>query len=206
LSSLAKGKNMALETELFARAGGKCEMCETSTEVLQAIMLDVELECEAQDKALAMCEVCAAQFANPETIDAPHWQPLATTMWSEVPAVKIVAWRVLNFLRYEAWAQEALDILYLEEDVLQAAKDGEIIPLQDRDVDAKHLDSFAQELNAGDNVLLTKDLKVKGTSFTAKRGTMVRNISLVPNNPKQIEGRINDQQIVILTEFVKKAS
>ena len=37
-----------------------------------------------------------------------------------------------------------------------------------------------------------------------KERTMPVN-SLVPDNPEQIEGRVNDQQIVILTKFVKKA-
>jgi protein PhnA len=45
---------------------------------------------------------------------------------------------------------------------------------------------------------------VKGSSLTAKRGTAVRNISLVPDNPEHIEGRVEGQQIVILTKFVKK--
>ena len=46
---------------------------------------------------------------------------------------------------------------------------------------------------------------VKGAGFTAKRGTAVRNISLVSDNAGHIEGRVNDQRIVILTEFVKKS-
>jgi protein PhnA len=50
-----------------------------------------------------------------------------------------------------------------------------------------------------------KDLDVKGTSFTAKRGTAVRGISLVAGNHEQIEGRVKGQQIVILTKFVKKS-
>ena len=41
-------------------------------------------------------------------------------------------------------------------------------------------------------------------SFTAKKGTVVRNISLVPDNAGQIEGRVNGQRIVILTQYVKK--
>ncbi|MCF7982426.1 MAG: alkylphosphonate utilization protein [Pseudomonadales bacterium] len=72
-------------------------------------------------------------------------------------------------------------------------------------VTAKHLDSNGAELEAGDTVTLTKDLTVKGANFTAKRGTAVRGISLVAENPEQIEGRINGQQIVILTKFVKKS-
>jgi protein PhnA len=59
---------------------------------------------------------------------------------------------------------------------------------------------------SGDTVTLIKDLNVKGAGFTAKRGTAVRNISLVPDNPEHIEGRVNGQQIVILTKFVKKSA
>jgi protein PhnA len=60
-------------------------------------------------------------------------------------------------------------------------------------------------LEAGDTVTLVKDLNVKGTNFTAKRGTAVRGISLVADNPEHIEGRVSGQQVVILTKFVKKA-
>ena len=51
---------------------------------------------------------------------------------------------------------------------------------------------------------LIKDLKVKGANFTAKRGTAVRNIRLVHDNAGQIEGKVETQMIVILTEYVKK--
>ena len=47
---------------------------------------------------------------------------------------------------------------------------------------------------------------MKGGGFTAKRGTAVRGIGLVHDNPGQIEGRVNGQQIVILTQFVKKST
>ena len=59
-------------------------------------------------------------------------------------------------------------------------------------------------LEVGDSVTLIKDLNVKGANFTAKRGTAVRNISLVQDNPEHIEGRVEGQRIVILTQFVKK--
>lgn len=58
-------------------------------------------------------------------------------------------------------------------------------------------------LQAGDTVTLIKDLDVKGSSLTAKRGTAVRNIGLT-SNPEHIEGRVDGQRIVILTKFVKK--
>jgi len=54
-------------------------------------------------------------------------------------------------------------------------------------------------------VTLIKDLPVKGAGFIAKRGTAVRGISLVEENTSHIEGRVDGQRIVILTQFVKKA-
>ena len=60
-------------------------------------------------------------------------------------------------------------------------------------------------LAQGDTVVLIKDLVVKGANFTAKRGTAVRRIALVPDNAGQIEGKVEGQRIVILTEFVKKS-
>ncbi|MBL4586140.1 MAG: alkylphosphonate utilization protein [Flavobacteriales bacterium] len=65
-------------------------------------------------------------------------------------------------------------------------------------------DSNGTLLEDGDSVLLIKDLKVKGTSSKLKRGTMVKNIRLT-NNPQEIDCRIKKTQIVLRTEFVKKA-
>jgi len=67
-----------------------------------------------------------------------------------------------------------------------------------------HRDCNGTPLKSGDSVTLVKNLNVKGANFTAKRGTAVRNIKLVADNTNHIEGRVNDQQIVIITEYVKK--
>ena len=95
-------------------------------------------------------------------------------------------------------------MLYLDDETLAWAQDVDDAPGSNDAV--KYLDSNGALLEAGDTVTLIKDLTVKGASFTAKRGTAVRNISLVPDNAAQIEGRISGQQIVILTEFVKKSA
>lgn len=65
-------------------------------------------------------------------------------------------------------------------------------------------DSNGNDLNDGDAVTLIKDLKVKGTSTTLKRGTMVKNIKLTDDDA-EIECRINKTQMVLRTEFLKKA-
>jgi protein PhnA len=95
-------------------------------------------------------------------------------------------------------------MLYLEEGILAWAK-AEGSTSSDDNSTVEHKDSNGARLAAGDTVTLIKDLNVKGAGFTAKRGTAVRNISLVHDNAAHIEGRVNWQQIVILTEFVKKS-
>ncbi len=65
-------------------------------------------------------------------------------------------------------------------------------------------DSKGNILNEGDSVTLIKDLKVKGTTTTLKRGTMVKNIRLT-NNEQEVDCRVNKVQIVLRTEFLKKA-
>jgi protein PhnA len=60
-------------------------------------------------------------------------------------------------------------------------------------------------LQDGDNVTLIKDLKVKGTSTTLKRGTLVKGIRLT-NDPEEIECRVEKVKgLVLKTCFLKKA-
>ena len=125
-------------------------------------------------------------------------------MWSQVPAVQVMSWRMLMRLSAEGWSQDLLDMLYLDDKILawaQAADDEE-----SDSSGIRHIVSYGAVLSAGDTVTLIKDLNVKGANFTAKRGTAVRGISLVADNPEHIEGRVNGQQIVILTRFVKKSN
>jgi protein PhnA len=123
-------------------------------------------------------------------------------MWSEVPGVQVVAWRMLNRLRNESWAADALDMLYLDDEKLTWAK-----ATGDHEADASvdlHKDAYGAVLQNGDTVVLTKSLDVKGSTVNARLGTVIRNIRLVGDNTEQIEGRIEGQLIVILTKYVRK--
>jgi protein PhnA len=122
-------------------------------------------------------------------------------MWSTVPAVQVMAWRMLNRLKAEGWPQDLLDMMYLEDETKEWAKAG--VAEEKGDV-VIHRDSNGVILEAGDSVVLIKDLKVKGSSMVAKQGTAVRRISLDHENEKYIEGKVDGQQIVIITDFVKK--
>lgn len=65
-------------------------------------------------------------------------------------------------------------------------------------------DSNGNILQEGDSVTLIKDLKVKGTSTTLKRGKVVKNIRLI-DNPDEVEAKVDKVQMVLRTEFLKKA-
>jgi len=173
----------------MARSGGACELC-GSTDGVAAVAV------APREDEVALCATCAAQAAGGDP-DPQHLRCLQSAMWSEVPAVQVLAWRLLKRLPDEDWAREALDMLYLEPEVQEWAEAG-------APSGVVHRDSNGTVLAQGDTVVLIKDLPVKGAGFTAKRGTAVRNISLVPDNEEQIEGRVEGQRIVILTQFVKK--
>ena len=64
-------------------------------------------------------------------------------------------------------------------------------------------DSNGNILSEGDTVTLTKDLKVKGSSITLKRGKTIKNIRLT-NNPEEIDCRVDGSNIVLKTCFLKK--
>ena len=195
---------MSIELTLQSRSESKCELC-GATENLSVYNIPPNAENDA-DKCILICNTCLEQIENPDNVDVNHWRCLNDSMWSQVPAVQVMAWRMLSRLSSEGWPQDLLDMLYLDDDTLAWAKaNGDGNTGNDQD-SVKHLDSNGAILTAGDTVTLTKDLNVKGANFTAKRGTAVRNISLVADNPEQIEGKVEGQQIVILTKFVKKSN
>ena len=192
---------MTTEQKLNARGNGSCELCE-SKESLSVYEVPPHSDGN-EDESILVCEVCKAQLEKRVALDANHWACLNTSMWSEVPAVKVVSWRLLNRLKINSWAADAIDMMYLEEDQLtwaRAAGDEE-----DSGEIQFHKDSNGTILQSGDTVTLIKTLEVKGSQVKANVGAAVRNIRLVHDNIEQIEGKVDGQQIVILTKFVKKS-
>ncbi len=64
-------------------------------------------------------------------------------------------------------------------------------------------DSNGNVLKDGDTVVLIKDLKVKGTTMTIKKGTTVKKIRLT-EDADEVDCRVNGTAIVLRTEFLKK--
>ena len=192
---------MGLLEDLQNRSGSACELC-GATENLQVYEVP-PISTGGLDGSLLGCSTCIGQIENPDTTDSNHWRCLNDSMWSEHDAVKVVAWRMLNRLKSEGWPQDLLDMMYLEDETLEWAKaTGEGEEESEKII---HRDVNGNILENGDSVVLVKDLKVKGSSMVAKQGTAVRRISLDRENAEYIEGKVDGQQIVILTQYVKKS-
>ena len=154
---------MSLERELHKRSGSVCELS-GETENLRVYEVP-KSPGKGVDTAILISQTCLEQIENPDSMDPNHWRCLNDSMWSEVPAVQVMAWRLLNRLRAEGWPQDLLDMLYLDEEMMAwATATGEGEPEEDK---IKHLDANGASLQAGDNVVLIKDLDVKGANFTA---------------------------------------
>lgn len=175
-----------------------CELCQSSEAVREIPLPNLKT---SSDNALCVCSFCSANLDTPD-MTTDHWRCLGESMWSERRAVQIMSWRLLSLLSAE-WARDLKDQLYLDDEVLAEAK--LTLPVEEElDAEAPVLDSNGARLQEGDSVTLIKDLDVKGAGFTAKRGTLVKNISLT-NNPKHVEGRVNGIQIVLVAAYLKKA-
>lgn len=191
---------MLLEQQLQQRSNNTCEICQSAAAL--TIYAVPPQTVQTADNSIFICGTCHSQIEKSQEMDKNHWRCLSTSMWSEVPAVQVVSWRMLNRLSAEGWAADLLDMMYLEDETLNWAK-----AFDDDDAaeaDEIHKDALGSPLQTGDSVVLTKTLDVKGSSLNAKLGTVVKNIRLVENNTDQIEGRIEGQVIVILTKYVRK--
>ncbi len=191
---------MNIEKLLTERSAGNCELCSSDSNLS---LYEVQPQSQSNSSNSCMlCATCIDQIDKKAELDSSHWQCLTSSMWSEIPAIQVLSWRMLNRFKNESWASESLDMIYLDEDNLAWAK-----AAGDEDDDGSvdlHKDTYGEVLQNGDTVILTKSLDVKGTSLNAKLGTVVKNIRLVPENTEQIEGKIEGQLIVILTKYVRR--
>lgn len=191
---------MKLIEQLQQRSSNKCELCQSGNS-LKVYEVLPQTSSDANDN-IYICETCQSQIDKKAELDSAHWKFLSDTMWSEVPGIKVISWRMLHRLKNESWAMDNLDMMYLDDETLAWAK-----ATGDHENDAAvdlHRDCNGTVLQGGDTVVLIKSLDVKGSTLNAKMGTVVKNIRLVEENTEQIEGKIEGQVIVILTKYVRK--
>ena len=184
---------MAISEQLKNRNEGMCELCNT-----QPAEHEYTVSPKSDDKIehqVALCNTCLANMD--ETGKSDYWRVLEGSIWNGEPSVQALSYRLLYTYKDEEWASSVLSSVDLDEATVQWA-------LSAFEVADVHKDAYGNTLETGDTVVLTQNLNVKGTNFTAAKGTIVKRIRLVPDNTEQIEGKVNDQTIVILTKFVKK--
>jgi len=179
--------------KLAARCQGQCELCNNAV-AATAYLVSPKTE-ELPQNEVALCTTCLSKINSGE--DSYHWRCLEGSIWSTEASVQALSYRILQQYKNEEWAAGTVASVDLDEDTVQWA-------MSAFEVAEVHKDAFGNELANGDTVVLTQALNVKGANFTASKGTVVKRIRLVPENTGQIEGKINEQTIVILTKFVKK--
>lgn len=65
-------------------------------------------------------------------------------------------------------------------------------------------DCNGNPLNDGDSVVVIKSLKVKGSSLTIKKGTVIKNIRLT-DDEDEVDCKVDKMKVVLRTEFLRKA-
>jgi protein PhnA len=186
-----------IERKLKDRSGSVCEISGTEHDLVVYVLPPTNER--TVENSVLLAKHLKDQIENPETTDEKDWRGLSESMWSEHLPVQIVSWRMLARLK----KTDLLDMMYLDEEALEWAKatgEGE----EEDENKIVHKDSNGVTLLDGDSVVLIKDLDVKGATFTAKRGAAVHNIKLVWDDANLIEGRVENQNIYILTQYVKK--
>ena len=184
---------MSIGPELKQRNNDLCELCNVETPTHDYTVSPKNEE--SIDNQVALCDTCLTAIDDKDA--SFHWRCLEGSIWSQEPSVQALSYRILQNFKEEDWANNLISSVDLDETIVQWA-------LSAFEVADVHKDAFGNLLENGDNVVLTQALNVKGTNFTASKGTVVKKIKLVSDNAEQIEGKINEQTIVILCKFVKK--
>jgi len=123
---LHQARMMALQCmgkDLTRRAKSRCELTGAAGVPLRAYEIPPVPEDPDIERTLLISEECHEMLEHPERLAGRHWQCLAEAVWSEMPAVQVVAWRMLSELaKREDWAREALDEVFLDPEVEEWAR------------------------------------------------------------------------------------
>jgi|688.fasta_scaffold178230_2 protein PhnA len=184
---------MNLSKSLSDRNQNKCELCHENI-ALHGYAVSPRKD-EIPQNQVAICDKCYGDMDVLSQLN--HWRCLEGSIWSQEPPVQALSYRLLQRLSNQPWAQDVLSSVAPGDEITEWAS-------YKADAAGHHVDGFGNVLSHGDNVVLTQALEVRGSNFTASKGTVVKRIRLVSDNPEQIEGKINEQQIVILTKDVRK--
>jgi protein PhnA len=112
-----------LGKDLARRAKSHCEITGIGGVPLQPWEVPPVPDYPDLDRTVLICSEVAEALDNPDTLAGPRWHCLAERLWSDVPAVQVLAWRMLAHLaESDHWAREALEQADLAPDTLAWAQ------------------------------------------------------------------------------------
>ena len=107
-----------LGKDLARRAKSKCELTGAAGVPLRAYEVPPVPQEPELDRILLLCEACHEAIARPAAVNSREWHCLGEAIWSDFPALQVVAWRLLNQLAArDDWARQVLEEASLEPDV-----------------------------------------------------------------------------------------
>lgn len=113
--------------DLARRAKSKCELCEVPGKRLSIFEVPPVPRDPDSGRCLLLCEDCRVPVEDSRRFrPGESWRFLCAQAWSELPMVQVVAVRLLRRMAgREAWAREALDELYLDDEVEALVTEGD---------------------------------------------------------------------------------
>ena len=107
-----------LGKDLVRRAKSKCELTGVAGVALRPYEVPPVAEEPDLERLLLLSDDCRDMLEHPDRLEGRRWQCLAEAVWSELPAVQVVAWRMLQALaKREDWAREVLDEVFLDPEI-----------------------------------------------------------------------------------------
>ncbi|MCU0779221.1 MAG: hypothetical protein MUF86_16365 [Akkermansiaceae bacterium] len=123
---LHQARMMALQgmgKDLARRAKSRCEITGAAGVPLWPYEVPPVAADPDIDRTILISESCHEMLEHPERLRGREWQCLAETVWSDLPAAQVTAWRMLRELaKREDWAREALDGVFLDPGIEDWAK------------------------------------------------------------------------------------
>lgn len=112
------GKLSSFGKDLTRRSGSKCELCSTSGVSLEVFEVPPVHDDPDFEKCVFICETCKKFIENNKSDPGNHWKCLNTSIWSEVPAVQVLSYKLLKQIEeQEKWVSELLEEVYLDPEI-----------------------------------------------------------------------------------------
>lgn len=104
--------------DLARRSKSHCELCDQHGVKLVVKEVPPEPKEADFDHCIFICETCIEKIKQLKKPDINYWHCLHTSIWSEVPAVQVMAVLIADHIKDKAsFAEELLDQIYLTEDL-----------------------------------------------------------------------------------------